>query len=127
MATTGLNISGIANKLYEKVLTTRIVRFATLVVPFLVILYVLGGLGVLFVHLGDTIQAFKDIFIYAFTPHSAVGEFTDVAVMKTMQIGVARSVYSNEAGWGSSPIIHASFEVDHPGRQAMWGRFRSIC
>lgn len=84
MTTTGLKISGLANKLYEKVLTTRIVRFATLFVLFMVILYVLGGLGVLFVHLGDTIQAFKDIFICAFTPQAAVGRFTGVAVMKTM-------------------------------------------
>ena len=57
------------------------------------------------------------------SPSAAVGGFAGVTVIKALQIGVARSVYSNEAGWGSSPIIHASVDVDHPGRQGLWGAF----
>ena len=101
----------------------RIVRFACLVVPFMCLLYVGGGLVVLLANLGALAQAFVDIFHYAFTPHAAVGGFAGVTVMKGFQMGVARSVYSNEAGWGSSPMIHASANVDHPARQGMWGAF----
>lgn len=101
----------------------RIVKFAETAVPGMVLLYFAAGLFVILRDIPALIMAFKSIFIYAFQPAAAVGGFAGVTVMKTLQIGVARSVYSNEAGWGSSPIIHASVDVDHPGRQGMWGAF----
>lgn len=101
----------------------RIVRFAERIVPVMVLLYLGAGLYVIFHNLPGTIQALRDVFTYAFTPHAAIGGFGGVAVMRAMQVGVARSVYSNEAGWGSSPIIHAAVTVDHPARQGLWGSF----
>lgn len=101
----------------------RIVKFAERIVPFMVVAYF--GLA-FFLFLSDisaTIEAFKSIFYCAFNPTAAVGGFAGVSVIMTLQVGVARSVYSNEAGWGSSPIIHAAAEVDHPARQGLWGAF----
>ncbi|HCA41359.1 MAG TPA: sodium:alanine symporter family protein, partial [Aminobacterium sp.] len=101
----------------------RVVKFAENVVPAMVVLYVTAGLFVIFQDFGALKDAFASIFYYAFTPCAAVGGFAGVGVMKAVQVGVARSVYSNEAGWGSSAIIHATVEVDHPARQGMWGAF----
>lgn len=101
----------------------RIVNFAEKMVPFMVIAYFLIALYFMVRDIPATIEAFKSIFYYAFNPTAAVGGFAGVGVMNTIQIGVARSVYSNEAGWGSSPIIHASVDVDHPCRQGLWGAF----
>ncbi|MEG1602962.1 MAG: amino acid carrier protein [Cloacibacillus sp.] len=101
----------------------RIVKFAESAVPFMVIAYF--GVAI-FIFLSDipaTVEAFKQIFYYAFKPAAAIGGFAGASIMMTLQVGVARSVYSNEAGWGSSPIIHAAADVDHPARQGMWGAF----
>ncbi|MFA0888655.1 MAG: alanine/glycine:cation symporter family protein [Synergistales bacterium] len=99
----------------------RIVKFAEYVVPFMVLFYIVGGVAVILFHGANIVPALRDVVRYAFTPHAAVGGFAGVVVMKSFQIGVARSVYSNEAGWGSSPMIHAAAKVDHPARQGMWG------
>lgn len=101
----------------------RIVKFATFIVPGMTLLYLAGGLGVIFTHIPETTVVIGQVFQYALTPHAAVGGFAGVAVMKAIQVGVARSVYSNEAGWGSSPMIHAAAEVKHPGFQGLWGAF----
>lgn len=99
----------------------RIVKFAEKAVPAMVMLYFVAAFIVIIKDIPATASAFKSIFQYAFTPHAAIGGFAGVSVMRAVQIGVARSVYSNEAGWGSSPIIHAAVDVDHPGRQGLWG------
>lgn len=101
----------------------RIVKFAEKAVPTMVLLYFAAGLFLILRDIPATVEAIKSVFYYAFNPTAAVGGFAGVSVMKGVQIGVARSVYSNEAGWGSSPIIHASVDVDHPGRQGLWGAF----
>ncbi|MFA6881862.1 MAG: amino acid carrier protein [Aminobacterium sp.] len=101
----------------------RVVKFAENVVPAMVLLYLAAGLYVIFQDLTALRTAIASIFTYAFKPCAAIGGFAGVAVIKAVQIGVARSVYSNEAGWGSSAIIHATVDVDHPGRQGMWGAF----
>lgn len=99
----------------------RIVKFAEAAVPGMVMLYLGAGIFMIISDIPAAIEAIKSVFYYAFNPYAAVGGFAGVSVMKTIQIGVARSVYSNEAGWGSSPIIHSAVEVDHPGRQGLWG------
>lgn len=99
----------------------RIVKFAESAVPLMVLCYLAAGVSMILMDIPAAIEGIKSVFYYAFNPHAAVGGFAGVSVMKTIQIGVARSVYSNEAGWGSSPIIHATVDVDHPARQGMWG------
>ncbi|MEC9484115.1 MAG: alanine:cation symporter family protein, partial [Halomonas sp.] len=71
-------------------------------------------------------EAFALIFTHAFTPASAVGGFAGAAVAKAIQFGVARGVFSNEAGLGSAPIAHAAAQTKNPVRQglvAMLGTF----
>ena len=101
----------------------RIIKFAENAVPFMVAAYFAVALFIFISDLPATMEAFKSIFYYAFKPTAAVGGFAGASVMMTLQVGVARSVYSNEAGWGSAPIIHAAAEVDHPARQGLWGAF----
>lgn len=99
----------------------RVAKAAELLTPIMVVIYVGGCLGILATYINNLPSAFAQIFIYAFTPTAAVGGFTGVAVSKAIQIGIARSVYSNEAGWGSAPHIHATAKVSHPVSQGMWG------
>ena len=68
-------------------------------------------------------NAFSMIFTNAFTGTAAVGGFAGAAVSKIIQTGMARSVYSNEAGWGTSPMIHSSADTPHPIEQGLWGSF----
>ncbi|MEG1917425.1 MAG: amino acid carrier protein [Oscillospiraceae bacterium] len=89
--------------------------------PFMAIFYILGGLYILgsnFSNLGNT---FALIFKSAFTPTAAIGGFAGSALILTIRTGVARSVYSNEAGRGSSPFAHATADVRHPIEQGKMG------
>jgi len=99
----------------------RAARAAEILMPLMVALYLGGALGILIAYANNIPTAFAQIFGYAFTPAAAVGGFAGATVAKAIQVGVARAVYSNEAGWGSAPHIHATAKVDHPVRQGMWG------
>ena len=57
----------------------------------------------------------------AFTPAAAVGGFAGSTIMLTARTGIARGLFSNEAGWGTSPMIHAAADNKHPVEQGMWG------
>ncbi len=101
-------------------------RVASSLVPLMALTYLLGCAVVLFVHLGDIPQALQQIFISAFTPVAAQGGFAGAAVMVAIRMGVARGIFSNEAGLGSAPIAHAAAKTDSPVRQgsiAMLGTF----
>ncbi|GHH98827.1 alanine/glycine:cation symporter family protein [Neobacillus kokaensis] len=96
---------------------------ASKIVPFMVLFFVLSGLFIIFTNLGEAGHAFSLIFSGAFGGTAAVGGFTGAAVAQVIQMGVARSVYSNEAGWGTSPMVHSTAKVDHPVKQGIWGAF----
>ena len=64
-----------------------------------------------------------NIIKYAFTSHAAFGGFTGSTIALAMRWGIARGVYSNEAGYGTAAIAHSASDVDHPIRQAVWGVF----
>ena len=66
---------------------------------------------------------FAAIVTNAFTGTAAIGGFAGCAVSEIIRVGMARSVYSNEAGWGTSPMIHASAKTPHPVEQGLWGSF----
>jgi AGCS family alanine or glycine:cation symporter len=104
----------------------RIARVAGILVPFMAIAYVLAGLLILALNIDKLPGAFDLIFTHAFTPAAATGGFAGAAVWAAIRFGVARGIFSNEAGLGSAPIAHAAACTDSPIRQghiAMLGTF----
>ncbi len=104
----------------------RIGHVAGALVPLMAIAYLLAGLTVLAIN-ADAIPAALDlVFTHAFTPTAAEGGFAGAAVWAAIRFGVARGVFSNEAGLGSAPIAHAAAQTKDPVRQglvAMLGTF----
>ena len=104
----------------------RIASFTEKIVPIMALLYVLGSLIILVTHLPGVGTALKDIFVGAFSPQSVAGGMLGVTVQKAMRFGVARGLFSNEAGMGSTPHAHATAKVANPCEQgiiAMMGVF----
>lgn len=101
----------------------RVSNWASILVPVMGLFYIGGGLIILLKDVTVIPALFGTIIKYAFTPRAAFGGFAGVTVMRAMQTGFARSVYSNEAGWGSAPMIHASAKVNHPVKQGIMGVF----
>lgn len=104
----------------------RIAHVAGRLVPFMAITYVVAGIIILGLHVDKIPAAFELIFIHAFTPIAATGGFAGAAVWAAIRFGVARGVFSNEAGLGSAPIAHAASTTNSPVRQgtiAMTGTF----
>lgn len=90
-------------------------------VPLMSILYIGGCISVLVVNYSNILPAFEEIFLGAFSPRSLGGGFTGLSIKSVVSAGIARGVFTNEAGLGSSPIAHASAKTDHPIRQGLWG------
>ncbi|MZR62433.1 sodium:alanine symporter family protein [Alcanivorax sp. DP30] len=104
----------------------RIAHVATVIVPFMALAYLLAGLVVLVDHASAIPAALALCFESAFTGTAAAGGFAGALVKEAIRFGVARGIFSNEAGLGSAPIAHASANTDHPARQgsiAMLGTF----
>ena len=104
----------------------RIAQVAGKLVPFMAIAYLLAGLVVLLINAAEIPAAFGLIFTHAFTPVAATGGFAGAAVWAAIRFGVARGVFSNEAGLGSAPIAHAAAQTKGPinqGLVAMLGTF----
>jgi alanine or glycine:cation symporter, AGCS family len=101
----------------------RIAKVTEKIVPFMAVFYMIGATIILVLHLPQIPGAFALIFQHAFTPKAGVGGFAGATVMMAMRFGVARGVFSNEAGLGSAPIAHAAARTDHPVRQGLWGVF----
>ena len=98
-------------------------NFANLVVPFMAIIYIIGGLFVIIVNIDMIPHAFALIFKDAFTGAAAEGGFAGGTVMLAVRWGLARGIYSNEAGTGTAPLVHSSSSVNHPVKQGLWGIF----
>lgn len=104
----------------------RIADVAGKLVPLMTIFYVVSGLAVLVVYIDDIPAAFALVVKSAFTPVAAQGGFAGAAVWAAIRYGVARGVFSNEAGLGSAPIAHAAAQTNNPvtqGLVAMLGTF----
>ena len=84
------------------------------------ILYVLAGLVLVVIHLDALPGVLRAVFTDAFTGSAAVGGFAGASIQTVMRAGLARSINSNEAGQGTSPMIHASADTVHPIRQGLW-------
>lgn len=101
----------------------RIGQVAEKIVPFMAAAYILGALIILVMRAGEIPRAFGLIFGNAFNFRAAGGGFLGFTIMQAMRYGVARGVFTNEAGLGSAPIAHAASTIDHPIRQGLWGAF----
>jgi AGCS family alanine or glycine:cation symporter len=101
----------------------RIGAFTEKLVPFMSAIYIVGGLWLIIANASQLPRAFSLIFTNAFTGTAAVGGFAGTVMMQAIRYGVARGIFTNEAGLGSAPIAHAAATTDHPVRQGLWGVF----
>ena len=92
-------------------------------VPIMSIIYLGGGLAVIALNAGNLIPAFLSIFRYAFTGHAAISGFAGAGVAATIRYGLARGMYSSDAGNGIAAIIHAQANTKEPVEQGFWGIF----
>lgn len=95
----------------------RIASFTEKVVPVMALLYLAGGMVVLFLNAARIPDAVASIFRCAFQPASAFGGVAGYTLMRSIKYGVARGLFSNEAGMGSTPHAHAVARTDPPCRQ----------
>ena len=96
------------------------------IVPVMALLYVVGSLVVIFMNVENLPETFRQIFVGAFAPQAVMGGALGVTVQQAMRYGVARGLFSNEAGMGSTPHAHAIAKVEKPEDQgvlAMMGVF----
>lgn len=101
----------------------RIGRVTELTVPVMAFLYVVGGVIIIAMNYKNIPSAFVQIFEGAFSAASVGGGIAGYTISKAMRFGVARGVFSNEAGLGSSSIAHSASDTKEPVKQAMWGIF----
>ena len=101
----------------------RIASFAERVVPFMAVLYVLGCLIIIFAHVTEIGTYFAAIFKFAFGIKAVAGGAVGVTIKTVITQGCKRGVFSNEAGLGSSVMVHSASNVREPVKQGMWGIF----
>jgi len=94
-------------------------RVTSVLVPVMIGVYGIASLLVLVLRAEAIPEALRLIFSQAFTPTAAVGGFAGAVVRKTVQMGIARGLFSNESGLGSSPIAAAAAKSNHPASQAL--------
>ena len=99
----------------------RIGKVASLIVPFMALLFILAALIIICINITAVPKAFALIFANAFSFKSVAGGFFGYTIMKSMRYGFARGVFSNEAGLGSSVIAHSASETREPVKQGLWG------
>lgn len=101
----------------------RIASVTEKIVPFMAITYIIGALIIIFCNIGSVPSAFASIFQNAFNLPSAAGGAAGFTIMLAMRRGISRGVFSNEAGLGSSVMVHSASDVKEPIVQGMWGIF----
>ncbi|MEP5764271.1 MAG: sodium:alanine symporter family protein [Halieaceae bacterium] len=104
----------------------RIAHVTSVLVPFMAIAYLLSGLALILMNISELPAAAVLIIDSAFNGHSAAGGFAGATMLVALRMGVARGIFSNEAGLGSAPIAHAAAQTNDPVRQgtiAMLGTF----
>ncbi len=97
----------------------RIASFAELVVPVMAVIYILASIVILIIFRDQIIPVFTLIFKSAFSGNAVMGGILGATIKQAMQKGIARGLFSNEAGMGSTPHAHAVANVDHPSEQGL--------
>jgi AGCS family alanine or glycine:cation symporter len=101
----------------------RIASVTEKVVPLMVALYVTGALFCVFANLGAVPGAFRLILSQAFRGQSALGGAAGYGIARAVRLGISRGVFSNEAGLGSSVIVHSESDAKTPAQQGAWSMF----
>ena len=101
----------------------RIASVTEKLVPFMAVFYFIGGIVIILMNAGRLPGAFGAIFSNAFSLRSVGGGILGYTIMRAMRFGLARGVFSNEAGLGSAPIAHAATRSTDPVKQGLWGVF----
>ena len=101
----------------------RIASVTEKIVPFMVILYMIGTIVIFFIHISQVGAVFSSIFRSAFAVESAAGGIVGYGMKLAIEQGMKRGVFSNEAGLGSSVMVHSNSNVKEPVKQGMWGIF----
>ncbi len=104
----------------------RIAEVASFLVPFMALAYLIGAVTIICLNIGQLPSALMLIIGSAFSGSAAMGGFAGAGVMAAIRFGVARGIFSNEAGLGSAPIAHAAAKTNDPvgqGMVAMLGTF----
>ena len=98
----------------------RIGHVCEVVAPFMGGAYILAGLLIIILHITEVPGALATIFTAAFSPRAVTGGAVG-SIFVCMRYGIARGIYSNEAGLGTAAMVHCGAKVDHPIEQAVWG------
>ena len=101
----------------------RIATVAEKIVPAMVVLFVIGCIAIIGVNYMNILPALKAIFVNAFCPEAFVGGGIGAVISKVVTQGFKRGVFSNEAGLGSSVMVHSNSNIKEPVKQGMWGIF----
>ena len=101
----------------------RIGEVTQVLVPFMSVLYLGGGLIIILFHIADVPAAIRLVLEGAFSGAAATGGFAGASVGLALRFGIARGLFSNEAGLGSAPMVHSAAQTDHPARQGLYGIF----
>ncbi|WP_053956547.1 alanine/glycine:cation symporter family protein [Inediibacterium massiliense] len=98
-------------------------KVSSIVVPCMCLFYIFSGIIIILKHYYNIIPSIQLIFTSAFSGTAPIGGFSGAAVSQVIRMGVARSVFSSEFGWGTSPMIHSTAKTEHPVKQGLWGAF----
>ena len=101
----------------------RIAAVTEKIVPFMVILYMVGTIAIFFINITHIGAVFTSIFKGAFAMEAAAGGVVGYGIKLAIEWGMKRGVFSNEAGLGSSVMVHSNSNVKEPVKQGMWGIF----
>ena len=99
----------------------KIAAATTFLTPLMAGVYIVLGTVIIAMNVARVPEAFRLIFVSAFRGDAVVGGIAGATMLHAMRMGVARGIFSNEAGCGSSPLIHVTARVDVPTRQALYG------
>lgn len=97
----------------------RIASFAEKAVPLMALFYIIGSIIILIMNIRNLPSSIALIFTSAFNPQAVIGGGLGISIQQAMRFGVARGLFSNEAGMGSTPHAHALAKVKHPCEQGV--------
>lgn len=122
-----LNVVGIIYTIFLYMMISggmkRLGKIATIIVPIMCLFYIMGSGYIIIMNYDQIVPSVRLIVNSAFKGTAAVGGFAGASFKLAITSGMSRSVFSNEAGWGTAPMIHASAKVNHPFKQGLLGIF----